>query len=79
MLGRTVRDKITGFEGVVTGQATYLSGCNRSLVVPKAKDSGEYVAGEWMDDQLLEVVDPNADPIVLDNADGAGPDLAPPK
>lgn len=29
ILGRKVRDKVTGFEGIVTGRATYLTGCDQ--------------------------------------------------
>ena len=54
--GEKVRDKVTGFEGVVTGFVTYISGCDQYLVNPPAKDGG-YVKGEYIDDIRLEAVD----------------------
>ena len=56
-LGVTVRDRITGFTGVVTGFGTYLTGCDQFLVSPPAKDTGEYVDGHWLDDIRLEQLD----------------------
>ena len=56
LLGLTVRDTVTGFEGVVTGYIYYLTGCNQASVVPRvgsdnsAKDSG------WYDVQRLQVL-----------------------
>jgi hypothetical protein len=39
-LGSKAKDKITGFNGFVTGFVTYLSGCNQALVVPKVGKDG---------------------------------------
>ena len=55
-LGTKQRDKITGFVGVVTGRAEYLTGCNQCLLVPPVKD-GAYVDSQWFDEQRLEAVD----------------------
>lgn len=35
--GQTVKEKITGFQGVITGVVSYITGCNQYLVVAKAK------------------------------------------
>ena len=82
--GQTVVDVITGYRGVVTGKVSYLTGCNQSLVVPKVNEKGEKCAGEWIDDDRLEVdaaiprvvlTKPAATPAVQ----SAGPDIAPPR
>jgi hypothetical protein len=56
-LGSKVRDTITGFEGIATARAEYLSGCVRILVQPYGltKD-GKMFEGEWIDQGLLEAV-----------------------
>jgi hypothetical protein len=76
-LGDTVRDRITSFEGVVTGRCAYLSGCNQMLVVPPAKE-GAYRDGQWFDEQRLVAV-PNVDRIVLENGATPGFDTPAPK
>lgn len=50
-LGMTVKDKITGFKGVVTGTCQYISGCNQCLVVPKVGKDGDSKDSHWFDEQ----------------------------
>lgn len=54
ILGHTVKDAITKFEGVATGYCQYLTGCNQVLVTPSIKD-GQWREGHWIDEQRLEV------------------------
>ncbi len=77
MLGSTVRDRITGFSGVVTGVVMYLTGCEQVLVAPPSKD-GEFKDAHWFDLQRVEV-DQTKEVIALDNSATLGPDVAPPK
>ena len=46
------RDVITGFSGVVTGRAEYLTGCRQYLLQAKSKDhkGGEAI---WFDEDRL--------------------------
>jgi len=76
-LGITVKDRITGFKGVVTGFVQYISGCNQALVVPKASGEGAYIEAQWFDIQRLEQQDEPQ--IKLDNGATPGCDRAPPK
>lgn len=55
ILGRKVRDKVTGFEGIVTGRATYLTGCDQYSVAAQSKD-GKAADVAWYDKGRLEVV-----------------------
>lgn len=48
-LGLKARDKITGFEGVITGRAQYLTGCDQYVLVPPVKD-GQVQKSEWFDE-----------------------------
>jgi hypothetical protein len=72
-LGVTVRDKITGFSGVVTGRAEYISGCTQCLVCPRVKDDGGMQDAHWFDEQRL-LVDAGCQPVTLDNGATPGPD-----
>ncbi len=76
MLGKTLRDRITGFTGIVTGHVEYLTGCNQCLLTPPMRD-GKRMEAEWFDVQRLE--DTGAAAIVLDNGATPGSDRAAPK
>lgn len=75
-LGKTYKDKITGFQGACTGFVQYITGCNQALLVPKVDDNGAARDGCWFDEQRLETVD--AERIVLDNGSTPGCDIAAP-
>jgi hypothetical protein len=62
--GDKVKDKITGFEGTVTGRVEYITGCNQLLVQPSSKDGTEMPKSSWIDEDRCELVvamfvDPN--------------------
>lgn len=78
VLGSKVKDRITGFAGIVTGYVTYISGCNQALVVPQVGKDGVAKEALWLDEQRC-VVDRKFKPIVLDNTGTPGCDLAAPK
>ena len=75
-LGRTYKDRITGFEGVVTGRVEYISGCNQLLLSAKVgKDSTTKTM--WVDEQRVELVS-DVQQIVLDNEKTSGHDESAP-
>jgi len=76
-MGWTVKDTITGFKGVLTGIATYLSGCSQGLVVPPLSDDGKMVDSHWFDIQRLVRV--GEDIVELDNEVTPGCDKQAPK
>lgn len=55
-LGQKARDKITGFEGIITGRAEYLTGCTQFALAPKALADGSIRATEWFDEGRIEVL-----------------------
>ena len=58
VLGATVRDAITGYGGVVTGRADYITGCNQYLVQPeRVTKDGAVVSAQWFDEHRLLVDD----------------------
>lgn len=56
ILGRTAKDKISGFEGVITARCEYLYGVPRIQLTGKSVDSKEPM-GYWVDEPQLEFTD----------------------
>jgi len=56
-LGNKVKDKVTGFEGIVVAKSTYLQGCNRALVQPKVNKEGVVPDSVSFDEPDLIFVD----------------------
>lgn len=54
--GDKVKEKITGFEGTITGTCFYLTGCNSYLITPEAKDSQTKAEGVWYDEGRLKLI-----------------------
>lgn len=56
MLGNSVRDKVTNFEGIVTSISFDLYGCIQALVNPGMDNDGKLQEQCWLDIGRLEVV-----------------------
>jgi hypothetical protein len=54
-LGQKAKDKLTGFEGILYGKASYLTGCDQYCLVPSAKD-GEIKSSQWFDEGRIEII-----------------------
>lgn len=70
-LGKTYKDKITGFQGVATGYVQYISGCNQALLSPKVGSDGALREAQWFDQQRLMVL-PEVPQITFDNGSNPG-------
>jgi len=57
LLGKQVKDKITGFEGIVTSHVKYITGCDQYGVAPKVKD-GVIQDTNYFDATRLEITGP---------------------
>lgn len=55
-LGDAVRDKVTGFMGIVVGTAHWMNGCVRHAVQGTVLKDGVPTAAQWIDDVQLELV-----------------------
>ena len=55
--GVEVKDIITGFQGVVTGRVSYITGCDQYLVQPKVDKEGKHIASRWIDEPRLEIIE----------------------
>lgn len=56
-LGLKVKDKVTGFTGIITARTQYLTGCNGYGITPPVDKDGK--TGEWQhfDEGRLEIID----------------------
>lgn len=61
-LGQKVKDKVTGFTGIVIGKAEYLTGCNQYGVQPKVTKEQKVDSAIWFDEGRLEIVGPGIAP-----------------
>lgn len=49
-----VKDRITGFAGIVTGRVEYLTGCRQYLIQPRMKKNGtSSPEPTWLDEDRL--------------------------
>lgn len=55
-LGQTVKDVISGYEGVVTSITAYLYGCSRVTVQSREMKDGKPVDYQVFDEQQLQIV-----------------------
>ena len=55
LLGMKVKDKVTGFNGVVTSMSFDLYGCVQAIVTPEAGEAGKQEDSRWFDVQRLTV------------------------
>lgn len=55
-LGEVLRDKITGYIGVVMGRTEYMTGCTHyGLLSPELTKDGKIAEYEWIDESRLEL------------------------
>lgn len=57
-LGDMARDKITGFDGVITGRTEWINGCVRYALQSKTLKDGKILEPEWIDSQQIEIIKP---------------------
>lgn len=55
--GKRVRDKITGFTGVITARCDYMYGCTQYGVTPEVDKEGKLKDTAWFDKGRIEFLD----------------------
>jgi hypothetical protein len=55
MLGKKVKDKITGFEGIATSKHIYLTGCSQYGIQQPLDKDGKVPDKKYFDEGRLEV------------------------
>lgn len=74
-IGQTLKDLITGLEGVVMVRAEYFSGCHHyGLSVRSLSKDGKVPEWEWIDESRLE---PVVNKPIVRFAERSGPTSAP--
>lgn len=63
--GDEAQDIITGFKGVITGRADYITGCNQYVVIPVTPINTSFVDGQWFDEDRLEITKAKAKELKL--------------
>lgn len=55
-LGEVLKDKVTGFEGVVLGRTEYFTGCDHYGLCSQELKDGKPIGWEWLDEiRLIKV------------------------
>lgn len=54
-LGKKAKDKVTGFEGIITGKINYLYGCSQYGIVPPASENKTHDC-QWFDEGRIEII-----------------------
>lgn len=56
LLGKRLKDKVTGLEGIAVTKCIYLNGCIQYAIQAEIKQDGTLPKQEWVDIQTLEVI-----------------------
>lgn len=56
-LGESLKDKVTGFEGVVMGITLYYTDCTHYGLCSRTLKDGQPTRWEWFDETRLEIVE----------------------
>lgn len=75
--GDEVKERITGFQGTITGTCFYLTGCNQYLITAPIAEKGKEPIALWYDEGRLSLVEANATKEEEVAADDNGCDIAP--
>lgn len=59
-LGDEVRDRITGFRGIVTGRHDYIFGCAQFSILSQDEKAGKDDRGRTLDEASLDIIKKNA-------------------
>ena len=56
-LGDTVKDSITGFEGIMIAETKWIDGCTRAGIQPTTLMDGLPIPERWFDVQRVKVIE----------------------
>jgi hypothetical protein len=76
-LGQKVRDRVTGWEGVVSSISFDLYGCVQAVITPKVAKDGKIPEGRWFDIKRLVVLSSKSVMPVPSFAQVGGPENKP--
>ena len=55
-LGDEVQDTVTGFKGIAVARTSWITGCNRITIQPKADSKNKIDESQTFDEPLVEVI-----------------------
>ena len=55
-LGLKVKDKITGFKGIIVSRLQFLFGCNQYGVRPQKLEKGEPIDAHYIDEGRIKII-----------------------
>lgn len=73
-LGDKVKDKVSGFIGIVVAKYSYMQGCSRICVQPSVDKKGKLPDTQTFDEPLLEVLETQKIKPIIDTKNQGGPD-----
>ena len=56
LLGKKAKDKITGFEGIITSKHVYLTGCTQYGIQPTIDKDGKVPDKNYFDEGRIEII-----------------------
>ena len=56
-LGQKVKDRISGFSGVLSARSEFLNGCVRLQLTPDRLHEGKLIEAEWFDETQVDVLE----------------------
>lgn len=71
-LGSKVKDKVTGYTGIVTTRTEHLNGCIQYGVNGPVDEQGKMIEGYNIDEQQLELIEEDAVKVKKESFPGAG-------
>jgi len=79
-LGKLAKDKVTGYEGVITAYCVSLYGCNQYMLTAKVRKENkrEDSGNGWYDEGRIEIVGPGVKPKSVRAAKPGGENLPAP-
>ncbi len=77
-LGIEAEDVVTKFKGILTGKASYLTGCDQYLVSPDVGKDGKARGALWFDESRLKVTTSTPVELATPNDPEKGADIEAP-
>jgi hypothetical protein len=78
-LGQKGKDQITGFEGIITGRATYMYGCDQYCLSPEVDKDGKIQDGVWFDEGRIKITGNGVKPEEVKADKPGGPQMDAPR
>jgi hypothetical protein len=76
-LGNKAKDKITGFEGVLTARSQYITGCDQYAITAESEKKGQEPVICWFDEGRIEILAESIAPEDVQGEKNGGPQCHP--